>query len=64
MVSKVLNEVFSNDIWKILYLRTTELKITENSIHIGNHDKTLSKNQLLEKYSINLVTGIHITDNL
>ena len=53
MVSKVLNEVFSsNDIWKILYLRTTELKITENSIHIGDHDKSLSKNHLLEKYKV------------
>ena len=53
IVSKVLNEVFSsNDIWKILYLRTTELKITKNSIHIGDHDKTLSKNQLLERYKV------------
>jgi hypothetical protein len=36
MVSKRLNKVFdNNEIWKILYSRTKELKITDNSIHIN-----------------------------
>tara|TARA_Y100001958_G_scaffold159637_1_gene162143 strand:- start:1784 stop:2548 length:765 start_codon:yes stop_codon:yes gene_type:complete len=38
MVNKNLMEIFNdNQIWKLIYMRTNELKITDNSIHIGPH---------------------------
>ena len=55
MVSKILKEVFStNDIWKELYFKTNPLEITDNSIHIGNHEfrKHLNKTKKLELYNI------------
>tara|TARA_B100001094_G_scaffold333432_1_gene412132 strand:- start:8458 stop:9561 length:1104 start_codon:yes stop_codon:yes gene_type:complete len=40
MTSKRLNEIFdNNEIWKMLYSRTRELKITDNSVHINYYVK-------------------------
>ena len=45
MVSSMLRDIFDKneeEIWKILYLRTLPYKILDTSIHIGEHDQSLS----------------------
>ena len=50
MVSKRLNEVFdNNEIWKILYSRTRDLRITDDSVHIHMCHRNGKKN--MEKLS-------------
>ena len=45
MTSKRLNEIFdNNEIWKILYSRTKELKITDDSVHIHYCNRNGKKN--------------------